>query len=117
MTQLSQPRARIRRIPPRLPWRAAALALVAVVAAPASSQSQTPRRGIQADAQFPVLPIGSPLPEFDLPGIDGRNHKSREYAGSTLLAVVFESNHCPVSQLYEERIDKLHEEYRRKGVT
>jgi peroxiredoxin len=117
MTQLSQPRARIRRIPPRLPWRAAALGLLAlIVAAPASSQSQTRRRGIQSDAQFPVLPIGSPLPEFDLPGIDGRNHKSSEYAGSTLLAVVFESNHCPVSQLYEARIDKLHEEYGRKGV-
>ena len=34
-----------------------------------------------------------------------------------LLAVVFESNHCPVSQLYESRIEKLYEDYRRKGVT
>ena len=63
-----------------------------------------------------MLPIGSPLPAFDLPGIDGKNHRSSEYASSRLLAVVFESNHCPVSQLYEARIDKLHEEYGRKGV-
>ena len=34
-----------------------------------------------------------------------------------MLAVVFESNHCPVSQLYEGRIEKLYEDYRRKGVT
>jgi thiol-disulfide isomerase/thioredoxin len=29
---------------------------------------------------------------------------------------VFECNHCPVSQLYEGRIAKLHKEYRSKGV-
>jgi peroxiredoxin len=102
---------------PRLGRVAAALALSALfAAAPAPLQSQTPRRGIQSDREFPVLPIGSPLPAFELPGIDGRNHKSSEYAKSRLLAVVFESNHCPVSQLYEARIEKLHDEYGRKGV-
>ena len=30
---------------------------------------------------------------------------------------MFESNHCPVSQLYESRIEKLYEDYRSKGVT
>ena len=34
-----------------------------------------------------------------------------------MLAIVFESNHCPVSQLYEGRIEKLYEDYRSKGVT
>jgi peroxiredoxin len=73
-------------------------------------------RGIQAD-EHPVLPIGSPLPDFSLPGIDGKTHTSREFVGSKVLAVVFESNHCPVSQLYEGRIEKLYEDYRSKGVT
>ena len=44
-------------------------------------------------------------------------HKSSEYGGTKVLAVVFECNHCPVSQLYEGRIEKLYEDYRRKGVT
>ena len=44
-------------------------------------------------------------------------HKSSEYGGTKVLAVVFESNHCPVSQLYESRIEKIYEDYRRKGVT
>ena len=44
-------------------------------------------------------------------------HKSSEYGGTKVLAVVFESNHCPVSQLYEGRIEKIYEDYRRKGVT
>jgi thiol-disulfide isomerase/thioredoxin len=33
-----------------------------------------------------------------------------------VLAIVFECNHCPVSQLYEGRIEKLYKEYRSKGV-
>ena len=74
-------------------------------------------RGIQANVEHPVLPIGSPLPDFALPGVDGKTHKASEYAAGKVLAVVFESNHCPVSQLYEGRIEKLYEDYRRKGVT
>ena len=74
-------------------------------------------KGIQANLDHPVLPIGSPLPDFTLPGVDGKTHKASEYGGTKLLALVFESNHCPVSQLYEGRIDKLYEDYRQKGVT
>jgi peroxiredoxin len=74
-------------------------------------------RGIQANADHPVLPIGSPIPDFTLPGVDGKIHKAAEYAGTKVLAIVFESNHCPVSQLYEGRIEKLYDDYRRKGVT
>ena len=74
-------------------------------------------RGISADLEHPVLPIGSPLPDFNLPGVDGKTHKASEYAGTKALAIVFESNHCPVSQLYEGRIEKLYADYRNKGVT
>ena len=37
--------------------------------------------------------------------------------GTKVLAIVFESNHCPVSQLYEGRIEKLYADYRNQGVT
>jgi len=101
---------------------AAGVALIAlpIGAARAIAQGQAPAqgsgRGIQADQDHPVLPIGSPLPDFNLPGVDGRTHKASEYAGTRLLAIVFESNHCPVSQLYESRIEKLYEDYRKKGM-
>jgi len=39
-------------------------------------------------------------------GTDGKVHKLAEFARAKVLAVVFESNHCPVSQLYEGRIEK-----------
>jgi len=64
----------------------------------------------------PTLAIGSPAPDFTLPGVDGRVHTLNEYSKSPVLAVVFTCNHCPVAQLYESRIKKLDEDYRGKGV-
>ena len=63
-----------------------------------------------------TLPIGSAAPAFALPGIDGRTHSLDEYARSSVLVVVFTCNHCPVSQLYEQRIQRLHADYRDRGV-
>ncbi len=87
------------------------------VTAQGQPAAQGTGRGIQANVEHPVLPIGSPLPDFALPGVDGKTHKVSEYLGTKVLALVFESNHCPVSQLYEGRIEKLYEDYRQKGVT
>ena len=64
----------------------------------------------------PALPLGAAAPDFALPGVDGRTHTLGEYAASPVLAVVFTCNHCPVSQLYEGRLEKLYEDYREKGV-
>jgi peroxiredoxin len=73
-------------------------------------------RGIQADPDHPVMPIGTAAPEFSLPGVEGKNHTLGEFSKAKVLAVVFESNHCPVSIAYEERIRKIYEDYKDKGV-
>ena len=74
------------------------------------AQSQAPARGrgIQPNLEHPILAIGSPAPDFALPGVDGKIHKLSDYASAKILAIVFECNHCPVSQLYESRIEKLY---------
>jgi peroxiredoxin len=82
-----------------------------------ASPAQGRGRGIQPNLEHPILPIGSPAPDFALPGIDGKTHKLSEYSKARILAIVFECNHCPMSQLYEARIDKLYKAYRDKGVT
>jgi thiol-disulfide isomerase/thioredoxin len=64
----------------------------------------------------PSLALGSPAPDFALPGADGKTHALRDYASSRVLAIVFTCNTCPASQLYEARIKKLDEDYRGKGV-
>ena len=62
------------------------------------------------------LAAGTPAPAFSLPGTDGRTHTLTDYQASPLLAVVFTCNHCPASMLYERRIQRLHDDYRGKGV-
>lgn len=64
----------------------------------------------------PTLAIGSPAPNFSLPGIDGKTHSLDDYASAKVLAVIFTCNHCPTAQLYETRIKRLVEDYRTKGV-
>ena len=64
----------------------------------------------------PSLSIGSPLPAFDLPGVDGNRHTEAEYAGARVLAIVFTCNHCPTAQAYEERIKALARDYQPRGV-
>ena len=83
-------------------------------AAPAPAPTRP--RGIHADTSHPILPIGSPLPDFSLPGIDGKTHTASDYAHAKLLAIVWESNHCPVSENYETRIHAIYKDYKDKGV-
>ena len=64
----------------------------------------------------PILPIGSSAPDFSLPGVDGKAHSLSDYAASPVLAVIFACNHCPISQMYEQRIQELYNDYTPKGV-
>jgi peroxiredoxin len=64
----------------------------------------------------PILALGSPAPDFSLPGVDGQIHKLSDYASSPVLVVVFTCNHCPIAQMYEKRIQQLATDYKDKGV-
>ena len=72
--------------------------------------------GAQAASDHPILAPGSKAPDFTLPGIDGRMHSLADYASSPVLAVVFTCNHCPIAQMYEQRISQLAADYRGRGV-
>jgi peroxiredoxin len=69
-----------------------------------------------AQTNHPVLAIGSPAPDFSLPGVDGKTHRLADYAASPILVVVFTCNHCPIAQVYEQRIQQLDADYRGQGV-
>jgi peroxiredoxin len=64
----------------------------------------------------PILPLGSPAPDFSLPGVDGKIHKLSDYASNPILVVIFTCNHCPIAQMYERRIEQLYEDYGTKGA-
>jgi peroxiredoxin len=62
------------------------------------------------------LPIGAEAPDFRLPGVDGKTYQLKDFADAKVLVVIFTCNHCPTAQAYEERIIRLHDETRDKGV-
>src|SRR5271165_1639543 len=68
------------------------------------------------DQHPPALAIGSTAPVFCLPGVDGQAHCLKDYAESKLLVLAFICNHCPTSQLYAGRIQKLADDYKNRGV-
>src|ERR1700686_4052944 len=63
-----------------------------------------------------TLKIGSPAPDFNLPGVDGEKHSLASYREADVLVIVFTCNHCPTAQAYEDRIKRLAADYRKKNV-
>ncbi len=69
-----------------------------------------------AQQKIETLEIGRRAPDFNLPGVDGRNYRLADFADAKILVVVFTCNHCPTAQAYEDRIKKLTSDYKNKGV-
>src|SRR2546430_6810665 len=67
-------------------------------------------------ANPPMLKIGEKAPDFNLPGVDGKNYTLKDFADAKILVIIFTCNHCPTAQAYEQRIIKLNEDYKDKGV-
>jgi peroxiredoxin len=72
---------------------------------------------VHGETVHPILPLGSPAPDFVLPGVDGKTHSLADYSTSPILVVVFTCNHCPIAQMYEQRIQQLEADYRDRGVS
>lgn len=69
----------------------------------------------RADDPTP-LAIGSPAPDFRLPGVDGKTYTLSDFRDARVLVVLFTCNHCPTAQAYEERVARLHADYKDRGV-
>jgi peroxiredoxin len=63
-----------------------------------------------------TLPIGAAAPDFRLPGVDGRDYSLKDFADARVLVVLFTCNHCPTAQAYDDRVKRLHADYKDKGV-
>lgn len=62
------------------------------------------------------LPIGSTLPHFDLPGVDGKMYSNTSFDAVKTLVVIFSCNHCPYVRAYEKRIIELQSLYSEQDV-
>ena len=63
-----------------------------------------------------ALSIGSVLPGFNLPGVDGNFYSTESFVGKKALIVIFSCNHCPYVQAYQERIKAIQNDYKDKGI-
>lgn len=70
-----------------------------------------------ASEQPPTLKVGSDMPAFSLPGIDGKIYTNRSFAKADVLVLIFTCAHCPTAQAYEPRIKKLVVDYKPRNVT
>lgn len=70
----------------------------------------------QAAEQPPMLAIGASAPDFKLKGVDDKTYTLDSFKDSNLLVIIFTCNHCPTAQAYEDRIIKLHADFKDKGV-
>jgi peroxiredoxin len=58
------------------------------------------------------LKLGSVIPQFNLPSIDGNNYSVNSFDNKDILIVVFSCNHCPYVQAYEKRLIAIQDKYK-----
>jgi peroxiredoxin len=97
-----------------------ALALSFIVTATAMAQGGT---GIGAgdgrgtgSTRGSVTEIGQPVADFTLSDTSGRTHTLASLKGEKATVLIFISTQCPVSNGYNERMEKLAADYKAKGV-
>jgi len=82
----------------------------------AAAAAERERIAMQTNLEHPLMPIGTPAPDFALKGTDDKIHTLAEFSKGKVLVVMFESVHCPVSENYEGRMRALYDTYHAKGV-
>ncbi|TWU32584.1 thioredoxin family protein [Novipirellula artificiosorum] len=63
-----------------------------------------------------MLPLGTSIPDFQLPDCDGQTVSLADFSNSKALLVIFMCNHCPFVKHVAEQLRLLSDEYMAKGV-
>ena len=63
-----------------------------------------------------TLQLGQGAPDFNLPGVDGKNYSLASFRDAPILVVVFSCNHCPYVVGSEERMKRFYADYSPRGV-
>src|SRR5205814_8914442 len=61
--------------------------------------------------------IGTMIDDFKLPDADGAEHSLKALTGKNGAVIIFIATRCPVSNGYNERMEKLAQDYKAKGIT
>jgi peroxiredoxin len=73
--------------------------------------------GRTTESEIPAPPaIGATIEDFTLPDTDGTNRTLASLEGKKGTVLLFISVQCPVSNAYNERMEKLAQDYKSKGI-
>lgn len=71
----------------------------------------------RSEGEIPAAPaIGSTIDDFTLPDVDAKDRTLKSLSGKTGTVLLFISVQCPVSNAYNERMAKLAQEFKDKGI-
>lgn len=74
-------------------------------------------KGHPAEGDVPAPPaIGATIADFSLPDASGKEHTLASLAGKNGSVLIFMAVQCPVSNAYNERMEKLAQGYKAKGI-
>jgi peroxiredoxin len=73
-------------------------------------------RSNESDVPAPPA-IGATLEDFTLPDADGKEHSLNSLKGKNGSVLIFVGTKCPVSNAYNERMEKLAQDYKARGVS
>lgn len=72
-------------------------------------------RSVEGDIPAPPA-IGSTIADFTLPDASGKEHTLASLAGKNGSVLIFIAVQCPVSNAYNERMEKLAQDFKAKGI-
>ena len=69
-------------------------------------------------SEIPAPPaIGATIEDFTLPDASGKEHSLNALKGKHGSVLIFVSVQCPVSNAYNDRMEKLAQDYKARGIT
>src|SRR5216684_6299426 len=73
--------------------------------------------GRATNGEIPAPPaIGTAIEDVTLPDVDGKDHALNSLKGKNGTVIIFIAVQCPVSNAYNERMEKLAQDYQARGV-
>ena len=68
-------------------------------------------------SDLPAPPaVGTVIDDFTLPDADGASHSLASLKGKNGTVIIFIATKCPVSNAYNDRMEKVFEDYKAKGI-
>jgi peroxiredoxin len=93
-----------------------ASALIVAVGCLLAAGAVVMARGAMQEQEAAGIPIGQKISDFTLTDVDGKKHTLASLKGEKGTVLIFVAVQCPVSNAYNERMEKLAQDYKARGI-